>query len=122
MPTTGRLTGRSQPSQPELASDDHALDLARPLADLEHLRVAPVPRDGVLVHEAVATVDLSRLARVRHGDLARVELRDRSLALERLPGEHPRGRVVVGKPRRVRAHLHVGDLELDRLVGADAAA
>src|SRR6185436_13434706 len=103
IPTTGRLTGRSQP---ELAGDDHALHLARALTDLEHLRVAPVPRDGVLVHEAVAAVYLCRLTGVRDCDLARVELGDRRLALERLTGEHPRRRVVVSESRGVGAHLH----------------
>ena len=38
------------------------------------------------------------------------------------PGQHPRGGVVVGQPGGVRLQLHVGDLELDRLVVADRLA
>ena len=38
------------------------------------------------------------------------------------PASHPRGGVVVGEPRDVRAHLHVGDAERHRLVAADRRA
>ena len=45
-------------SEPEVLRDHHSLDLVRPLADLQHLLVAVEARDGELVHEAVAAVDL----------------------------------------------------------------
>ena len=44
--------------QTEPAGDDHALDLGRALADLQDLGVAVEPRDGVLLHEAIAAEDL----------------------------------------------------------------
>ena len=55
-------------------------------------------------------------------DLGGVELGDRGLLLERLAVQQPGGRVAPGQPRGVGPHLHVGDLELDRLVGADRPA
>jgi hypothetical protein len=43
--------------------NDHALHLVRALADLEDLLIAVEARDRVLVHEAVAAVDLERPVR-----------------------------------------------------------
>src|SRR2546426_12283818 len=42
----------------EVSGDHHPLDFIRALADLEDLLVAVEPRDRVLVHVPVATVDL----------------------------------------------------------------
>ena len=44
--------------QPELAGDEHPLDLASALADLEDLRVAVEAPDRALVHAAGAAEDL----------------------------------------------------------------
>src|SRR5690625_6782015 len=51
------LTDRA-PSQPEVAGDEHELDLRGALPDLQDLRVAVVAGHQVLVHEAVAAVHL----------------------------------------------------------------
>src|SRR5947209_7673273 len=67
----------------ELAGDQQALDLARPLPDLQDLRVAVEPGDGGLLHEAVAAVDLDGLAGAGHRDFGRVQLRDGRLRLVR---------------------------------------
>ena len=47
----------------EVLGDHHPLHLVRALADLEDLLVAVEARDRVLVHEAVAAVDLERRVR-----------------------------------------------------------
>src|SRR4051794_8242324 len=79
-------------------------------------------RDWVFVHEAVTTEDLRRVACVVDRDCRRVELCDCSLTLERLARCHPRSCVVVGEPGDVRAHLHVGNPERDRLEATDRLA
>ena len=43
-----------------MPSDEYALHLAGALADLTCLDVAPVTRDGIVVHQPVATVNLYR--------------------------------------------------------------
>ena len=57
-------------SKPEMPGDDHALDFIGALADLQDLLVAVEPRDRVLVHVAVAAVDLEGPVR-RPGSRAR---------------------------------------------------
>src|SRR5690606_9504863 len=113
---------RERSRQAELARDQHPLHLARPLTDLEDLGVPVEPPHGALVHETVAAEDLRRLPRVVHGGVRRGQLGDGRLLLERLTPQHLRRRLVVGQPRGVHARLHVGDLELDRLVRADRVA
>src|SRR5919197_4913837 len=113
------LVGCAKILQPEVPRDDHALHFVGPLADLEHLLVAVEPRDRVLVHEAIAAVDLQGVVRDPVGELAREELRHRrrlpvgtTLVLE------PRS--LVDEPARgldLRRHVH--ELELDRLEGGD---
>src|SRR5687767_9831034 len=44
--------------QPHVPGDQDALDLAGPLADLEHLGIPIVPGHGELLDEPVAPVDL----------------------------------------------------------------
>src|SRR3954447_22048548 len=80
--TSARLTS-SLDREPEAAGDDEALDLARALADLEDLRVSVEARHRRVVHEAVATEHLRRLARRRDRGFGCVELRDRGLVLVR---------------------------------------
>src|SRR6188474_946803 len=83
------IYGRARPlhraQAEEIAGDDHALDLARPLADLRELRVAQVAFDLVLGDVAVPTVDLDRVVRHVAGDLAGEQLRHRRLGRVRLP-------------------------------------
>ena len=78
-----------------------------------------MPRDRIVVHEAVAAVDLGTVAGVVHGSFAGEEFGDGGLLLERFTGKHQRGRVVIGSAGRVRPSLHPGDLELDRLEPPD---
>src|SRR5258706_284489 len=99
----------------ERAGNDHPLHLRGALADLQDLGVAPHAGDRRLVHEAVAAVNLRRLARVGHRDLAGVELGDRGLPLELMTAGQAGRRVVVRQARRVCPQLHVGQFELDRL-------
>src|SRR3954447_7705672 len=68
--------------QTKVPSDDHPLHLIRSLADLEDLLVAVEARDGVLVHEPVAAVDLERPVRDAVRELAGVELGHRGLLRE----------------------------------------
>src|ERR1700704_877540 len=42
----------------QLPRDQHLLDLARPVVDLEHAHVAVILLDRIVVEEAVAAVDL----------------------------------------------------------------
>src|SRR5689334_15458004 len=70
----------------ERPCDHEQLHLGRALTDLEDLRIAVVAGDGVFVHEPVAAEDLSRIAGVVHGGIARGELGDRRLLLERPAG------------------------------------
>src|SRR4051794_41872554 len=118
MPGTGGGTGTysrvaaaavGSVREAELPGDEHPLHLAGALTDLENLGVAPVPGHRELVDETVAPEHLRRVAGVVDRNRGGVQLRDRRLPLERLAGRHPRGRVVVGEARDVRAHLHVRD-------------
>ena len=68
--------------QTEVATDDHPLDLAGALADLEDLGVAVEPGDRVLLHEAVAAEDLRRDTRRGDRGLRGVELGDRGRLLD----------------------------------------
>src|SRR5688572_17951010 len=70
--TSVRLAGK------QLAGDDEALNLARPLADRGELDVAEVLLRGVILHEPVAAVDLHAILGGAHGNLARVQLGHRS--------------------------------------------
>src|ERR1700742_109128 len=109
-------------SEAQLAGDEHPLDLGRALADLQDLGVAVEAADRVFVHEAVAAEDLGGVAGVVHGGVGGGQLGDGRFLLERLPGQHPGRRGVVGQPGHVGASFHVGDLELQTLEPADRAA
>src|SRR6185437_15101061 len=106
----------------EFAGDEHALHFRGAFADLKDLRVPVEPPHGELVHEPVTAEDLRRVPRVVHRRIGSGQLRDRRLLLERLAREHLRGGVPPGEPRVVRADLHVGDLELQRLEPPDRSA
>ena len=102
-----------------MLGDHHALHLVGALADLQDLLVAVEARDRVLVHEAVAAVDLERPVRRAVRELARVELRHCRLACE--------GPALVLQPRRFDHHpaarldlrRHVREPELDGLEAGD---
>src|SRR5580698_5837545 len=93
-----RCTTRPGLAEPELAGDDHPLDLRGSLADLQDLGVPVEPRDRELVHEPVSAEYLCRVAGVVHGRVRRGELRDSRLLLERLACLQPGGSVVPGDP------------------------
>src|ERR1700686_3750188 len=59
------------------AGDQHSLDLGGALSDLVDLHIAPVTRDGVLLHEAIPPVDLHGLVGRAFGSLRGVELAHR---------------------------------------------
>src|SRR5262245_5189606 len=80
--TTAESAQAPRRLQPKVAGDHHALDLVRPLADLEDLLVAVQARDWILVHETVATVDLEAPVRCTVRQLARVQLCHRGRAPE----------------------------------------
>src|SRR6185295_5480145 len=63
----------------ELAGDDEALNLARPLADGRELHVAEILFGRVVLDEAVTAVDLHAVVGDADGDLAGVQLRHRRL-------------------------------------------
>src|ERR1700733_12023523 len=65
----------------EVVGDHHALDLAGALVDLGDLRVAEVPLDRELGDVAVAAEDLDPLAGSAVGDVRRVQLGHRGLAV-----------------------------------------
>src|SRR6266542_2560224 len=106
-------------SKAQVLRDHHPLHLVRALADLEDLLVAVEARDRVLVHVAVAAVDLERPVDGAVRELAGVELRHCGLARERLP--------LVLQPRRLVDEVapgldlgcHVHELELNRLEARD---
>jgi signal peptidase I len=108
--------------EPKLARDDHALDLARPLADLEDLRVSVEAGHGELLDVAVPAVHLNRFARHVDGHLGREELRHGRLGLERFTVLTEAASVVDGETGVMDLRRHVGDLELDGLEAADGLA
>src|SRR5260221_9005054 len=108
---------------PEQAARDHQpLDLAGAFVDLHHPGVAVVALDRVLLHVAVAAVDLNRLVGDPGRRLAGVELGHRRLARERTPAVLEPGGALEQEPRRLQAPLHLGELELHRLDPRDRTA
>src|SRR5436190_17007951 len=66
-------------SRQQLPGDDEPLDLARALADGGELHVAEVFLRRVVLHEAVAAVDLDAVVGHLDGDLARIQFGHRRL-------------------------------------------
>src|SRR5690242_15417009 len=88
------------------ARDDEALDFARAFVDLHDARVAVIALDRILLHVAVAAVDLDRLVRDPGRGLGRVQLGHRRRAAERLIRvAHPR-RAADQQARTLHAPLH----------------
>src|SRR5690606_29773421 len=119
---TGCTVGPAS-AQPGLMPGDHQpLDLAGRLVDLGDLGVAEVALDRHLLRIAHAAVDLQRLVGDPHGGLRGGELGDRGLVAEALAlALHP-GRAQRQQQGRVELALHVGDLGLGHLEGADRRA
>src|SRR5882672_598369 len=72
--------GSGPPSTAEVTCDHHLLNLVRSLADLKHLGVAVEAGDRVLVHVAVAAMDLDRLGGGGDGEAGREQFCHRALA------------------------------------------
>ena len=106
-----------------LRADHEPLDLRGAFEDRVDLRVAVPLLDGVILHVARAAEDLDRLFGDLHRGLARVQLRHRALArFEVLAGRRHPARAPHEETGRVDVHLHVGELERDRLVHDDRPA
>src|SRR5207237_3631943 len=97
---------RAAASAEELARDDHAMHLRRPLADAPHARLAIPALERELLGHAVAAVNLHGGVDHAPEHLARVELGDGGL--------HARVLAAIGLPRAfpdepaARAQLHLG--------------
>src|SRR4051795_2659159 len=114
-----KSTERSLARQAEVTRDHHPLHLVRALADLEDLLVAVEARDGELVHEAVAAVDLERPVRGAMRELAGEELRHRGGAGEVAPGVLLPGGLVHEMARGLDLRRHVDELRLHGLERRD---
>src|SRR6266508_520919 len=117
----GHRPPRSLDRQPKATTDHEALDLARPLADLEDLRVAIETGHGGGVDEAVAAEDLRRLSRRGNRRLRGVELGHRRRLAERPAGVPQPRRFVGERSGALRHDGQVRTLERHALVGPDRA-
>src|SRR5205085_12475026 len=105
--------------QTQIARQEQALYLRGALPDLQDLRVPEEPRDGEVLHEPIAAVDLNGLPSARGGGFARDELRHRRLRAMLAPQVlQPRGSVR-GQPRGLNGDTHVRDLRLNELIRTD---
>src|SRR4051812_13124686 len=102
--------------------DHEALDLARALVDLGHLRVAVVALGREFLRVAVAAEHLDRLARPLARDAAREQLRLRALDRVRVARLLQARRAPDERAGGLDLGLHVGELLLDRLEAADRPA
>src|SRR3954447_9244088 len=106
----------------ELLADNHALDLGGSLADQQQRRVAVEALDLVLLRVAVAAVDAEAFFDAILAGLRSEQLRHPGLEVGALAGVlHPR-RFAGDEAGGLELGRHVGELELDRLVGGDRLA
>src|SRR3954447_15687973 len=106
----------------QLLADHHALDLRGPLADQQQRRVAVEALDLVLLRVAVAAVDAEAFFDAVLAGLRGEELGHPGLEVGALAGVlHPR-RFAGDEAGGLELGRHVGELELDRLVGGDRLA
>src|SRR5437588_10168584 len=101
--------------QAKVPGDHHALNLIRPLADLQDLLVAVQARDWVLVHETVAAVNLETPVRRPVRKLPGEELRHRGGAAEVASFVLFPGGLVDEATGRLDLRGHVDELLLHRL-------
>src|SRR3954452_5090481 len=113
---------RSRGLEPKVPRYHHALNLIRSLADLQDLLVAVQARDGVLVHETVAAVDLEAPVCGAVRELAGEELRHRGGATEVAPLVLLPRRLVDERARRFDLGRHVDELLLHGLELRDRLA
>src|SRR5205085_7806371 len=115
--------GRSTAGLPHRAGDHDPLDLVGALVDLGDLGVAHHALDRVLVDVAVAAEHLDGLDRDVHRRVGGEQLRHRRVAAELgVAAVGERARLVEQLARGGRPSLHVGELELDRLLLEDRLA
>src|SRR3954471_14657522 len=110
---------RFMSSGAERARYDHLLNLIRPLADREDLRVAVEATDRVLLDVAVAAVDLHRLVGCLHCQSPRLQLRLRRDEAEVAPLVLQPSRLVREQSGCLDLGREVGQLRLDRLEARD---
>ena len=106
----------------ERPRDHHLLDLVGALTDREDLRVAVEAAHRILLHVAVAAVDLDRLLGAADRQAPRLELRLRRRQREVAARVLLHRRLVNEQPRRLDLGRHVGELGLDRLEARDRPA
>ena len=104
-----------------LFGDGLELQVRRAFVDLADLRVAIQLFDRVVLHEAVAAVQIDGERRDALGDLRREELAHRGLGEKRLAGVAQPRRVVDQQPRRLEVGRGARDLVLHRLEVGDRA-
>src|SRR3989442_15916274 len=90
---------RSPPN--DLLRDRLKLQVGRAFVDLSDLRVAPQLLDRIVLHEAVAAVEIDRERRDALGHLRREDLAHGGFGEERLPGVAQACGVVDHQPRRL---------------------
>src|SRR3954447_20418304 len=106
----------------ELLADNHALDLGGSLADQQQRRVAVEALDLVLLRVAVATVDAEAFFDAVLAGLRGEELGHPGLEIGALAGVLHSRRFAGDEAGGLELGRHVGELELDRLVGGDRLA
>src|SRR6476661_7204028 len=106
----------------ELLADNHALDLGGSLADQQQRRVAVEALDLVLLRVAVAAVDAEALLDALLAGLRGEELGHAGLEVGADAGVLHLRRFAGDQAGRLDLGGHVGELELDRLVGGDRLA
>src|SRR5687767_1785472 len=106
----------------EMAGNDQALNLARPLANRRELHVAEELLGRVVLHEAVAAVNLHAVLGRAHGDLARIELGHRGFDRGARPAVLERGGTIRQQPRRFDPRRGIDETRADALERADLLA
>src|SRR6266852_5134940 len=105
----------------ELTPDEHAADLVGAGADVVELRVAKQPSGGEFVDVAVAAEGLDRFERDLHGALGSEKEARRGVLARGAPAalvERVRDAIAEGA-RGLQLRVHVGNLALHELEGAD---
>src|SRR5215813_8882458 len=103
----------------QLPRNNHALDLARPLADCAKLYIAVVLLRGIVLDEPIAAMNLNAFIRAAHRNLTRVEFGHRRFLRCLQPRIFHRGSTQCEQTRRIDFSRHVRELPLDRLKVGD---
>src|SRR5579875_1926087 len=106
----------------DFAGDDHALDLAGPLAYRAELDVAVELFCRIVLDESVATVELDSFITDAHGNFAGVEFGHAGLARNALASILEDGGALGKQPGCIELGGHIGQLPLDSLKFRDGLA